>query len=105
MNPLVRDILAWTIPLVVCYFAWPVLRRKRVYMVAAAILCLTPMLVHYKGMGSFITVWPLILSLPAYLMLLPQSLKGLLYMGLPSAVLIGCLAWFWSGRMLRAGGS
>lgn len=101
---LARDVVAWTTPLACCYFAWAILRRRRIYVVIAAVLCLTPVLVSYPGMGSFIMVWPLILSLPAYVMLLPQSLAGLAYMGLPIGTVIGVIAWFLYGRFLSKNG-
>lgn len=99
---LVQDILAWIIPLVVCYFIWPVLRRRRAYIVAAAVLCLTPMWVNYQWMANNLTIWPLVLCLPVYLDLTaPGSLKGLLYMALPGGLVVGTLAWFISGRIVR----
>ena len=67
-------------------------------MVTAAVLCLTPAIVYYKGMGSFITVWPLVLSIPAYVALLPGSLKGVAYMIIPIGSGIGLAAWFLSGK-------
>ncbi|MEM8814283.1 MAG: hypothetical protein AAGE85_00505 [Pseudomonadota bacterium] len=102
---LLRDIAAWTIPLVVCYYMWPLLRRRRAYVVTAAILCFTPMFVHFGWMSSYITIWPLVLSLPAYLNLLPGSLEGLGYMGLPGALVVGTIAWLISRRFVHPGDS
>ena len=95
-----RDVIAWLVPIGICTVAWPQLRRRRGAIVAAAILCLTPALVHYDGMSSFITVWPLVLSIPAYIILLPESLLGVLYMILPIGTFIGICAWFVSGRIV-----
>lgn len=62
------------------------------------------MFVYYEsimGVETFITIWPLVLTLPAYLRPVPGSLEGLLYMGLPSAMAIGTIAWFVSRRFVR----
>ena len=73
----------------------------RAYIVAAAVLCLTPVFVHYPFMSGFFTTWPLILALPALIMLLPRSLELLLFMGVPFGTLIGAVAWFLSGSLVR----
>ena len=93
--------LAWIVPLAVCYFAWPWLRQKRAYIVAAAVLCLTPLFAHYPFMSGFFATLPLILALPASIALLPQSLELLLFMGAPSAILIGGVTWFVAGHLVH----
>jgi hypothetical protein len=101
---LTRDIVAWVLPLLICYLAWPILKRKRAYVVAAAVLCLTPSFVRYEGIGAIFTIWPLVLCIPAYLMGLPQSVWGLVYMVLPAGSFIGLITWY-SSRWIVQGGN
>ncbi len=42
----------WYAPLAACYFTWPILKRRRVYVVAATTLFLTPVL------GNGYAAWP-----------------------------------------------
>ena len=49
--------LGWFAPVAACYFAWPLLRRRRAYVVAAGVLCLTPLL------GYPLVFWPLVIVL------------------------------------------
>ena len=86
--------LCWYAPVVICYFAWPVLRRRRAYIVVAAILCLTPMLDFLPG--NWIGVFPLYYSLPHYIALgmnLQQFFSGFLALALPLATFVGLVAW------------
>ena len=68
-------------------------------MVAAAVLCLTPIWAYYKGIGMPIMLWPLALSLPMYIMLLPVSLEGFFYMILPLGTVVGVSTWLAWGRI------
>ena len=60
-------LIAWVVPLLGCWFAWPILRRRRSYLVTAAVLYLTPMPVYYSFFTTWYFWWPLVLCLPAYL--------------------------------------
>ena len=93
--------LCWYAPVVICYFAWPLLRRRRAYVVVAAILCLTPMLDRLPVTG--IGVFPLIYSIPHYLFLVitdedlqisvSRLVFGFLSLALPLATFVGLVAW------------
>lgn len=98
---LARDIAAWLLPLLVCCLAWPLIRRRRAYVVSAAVLSLTPLFVFYEGMGAFVVVWPLILCIPAYLTLASGSIWGLTCMALPIGLMIGLAAWHLSRWVVR----
>jgi len=94
----------WAVPLLYCYYAWPVLERRRWRVVAAAILCLTP---QFAVMPFTMTlaVWPLVLCLPFFLSTgikfgSPAGLFILYYMTIPAAITIGPLAWWLAGRLV-----
>jgi len=84
------------------YFAWPILKQRRSYVVAAAILCFAPSVVDR---AYPIAVWPLILCLPSHLQSVELSLDFLcrfvnLYLFLlPMASVVGMIAWWLYGRL------
>ena len=108
-----KQVLVWYAPVILCYLAWPILIRRRVYVVTAAVLCLTPVLTGYDFLGRFPTysrlpdwfgpIVPLVVSLPETVMLLPGSLKGLAYMALPLGVFVGVVAWLLTRRFVTPG--
>ena len=116
LDGVVWQILTWYVPAALCYVAWPVIRRKRAYIVVAAVLCLTPSFASYE----FLDQWPehfgyadwlapvtaLVAGVPSVLMRLPGSLASLAFMTLPAGVVVGISAWLLSPRLmaLRGGG-
>lgn len=86
--------VAWYAPVVVCYFAWPILRRRRAYLVAAAILCLTPNFI------DLFAIWPLVLTIPKYVLLLPESLEIIFDLTLPIGAFVGVMAWLLAMRFV-----
>ena len=93
-------LIAWVVPLLGCWFAWPILRRRRSYLVTAAVLCLTPMPVYYSFFTTWYFWWPLILCLPAYLSSW-EALQVLFHIGAPYGALMGLLALFLSRFLVR----
>ena len=94
-------VFAWLIPLVVCFLIWPVLRRRRGAMVAAAVLCLTPIWVAYISIDMPIAIGPLALSLPANYTLLFEGLEGFFRMILPFGIVVGFSIWLVWARVWR----
>lgn len=95
----VIDNLYWYIPVVVAYFAWPLLRKRRAYVVLTAILFLTPMLGLapmpdlVPGTKTF-GLWPLAFAIPTYFgMGLKDFLLNVIPLALPFATLVGLVAW------------
>lgn len=101
---------ACLIPLLSCMLAWPILRRRRVYVVAAAVLCLTPLWTSYGPGWGWGRILPLVLALPGYVIYLGAPWELFVYMVLPVGVPIGVVTWLLCRRFLpppnpRGGGS
>ena len=109
----VAQVALWYAPIVICYLAWPLLAKRRAYVVTAAVLFLTPVFVDY----SFVEGWPayfdyvdwlrptapLAVSIPEQIARFPENLPVILYMGLPLGALVGIGAWLLARRFVRPG--
>ena len=100
---IVLNITSWAISLLYACLIWPIIQRKRSYMVTISVLCLTPVPVKYsvKICRSWIHHWPLLMGLPEIIISLPESLEDLLYVNLPIGTGIGILAYWLSGFLVR----
>ena len=102
----VIDNLYWYIPVVATYFAWPLLRRRRAYVVVAAIIFLTPML----GLAplpdlvpgtKYFGLLPLTFAIPTYLgMGFEDFFSSVLPLSLPFAAFVGLAAWLLARQFL-----
>ncbi len=93
----------WYAPLAACYFAWPILKRRRVYVVAAATLFLTPVL------GNRYSAWPVFAGV---LQIVPLSAadtaaiaRYLLLACLPISAVYAVAAWLMARRFIPPAGS
>ena len=90
--------IPWLAILLVCTHAWPALRRKRIRVVAAAVLCITPLTTMYPWLDDhFLTVWPLILAYPSSIYYPSGGTVSpwlpLFYMALTFGAPIGFITW------------
>ena len=92
-----------TMSLLYACLVWPIIQRRRSYMIAIAILCLTPVSIGYFSdiCRSWVSHWPLLMSLPVVIVSLPESLDDLLYVSLPIGTGIGILAYWLSGFLVK----
>ncbi len=115
IEAIVKQVLVWYLPLVCCYFSWPLIRRRRPYLIALAVLCLTPVFDCYPLLDSwpkyphyadwFRPIAPLIIGLPGTVLQLPDGLMQFAYMSLPAGVVVGVLAWRLADQFLAPGAS
>ncbi len=91
-------LLLWYPPLVLSYLAWPVLKRRRAYAVAAAVLCLTP---AFAGNFEF---WPLVVALPWYATEDLENFRFVAYWNIPCAAFVGVMSWMLVRRYVPASG-
>ena len=88
--------LPWLVPLLICGHIWPFLRRKRHYVVTAAILCLTPIFA-FPGLTRGFILWPLILGLLSWTLRKIDGpvwfLEGLLLSPVQTGIPIGFIVW------------
>ena len=99
---LLRFLIAWFVPAAAFLSLWRLLAKRQALFIVVAVLCFTPMFVSYPGMG-YVDIFPLAIALPAYIMGMPESLKGILYMGVPGAAVVALLAWLLLRRTVRRG--
>ncbi len=78
--------LGWFAPVAACYFAWPILKRRRAYAVAAGVLCLTPLI------GYPIVVWPLVIVI-VQLMTFLSAPETVFVVCLPAAACATPIVW------------
>ncbi len=111
LQNVLAQVLLWYAPIMICYFAWPLLAKRRAYVVTAAVLFLTPVFVDY----GFLERWPayfdyadwlrpiapLAVSLPEKFAQFPESLPVLLYMALPLGAFTGIVAWLLARRFVK----
>lgn len=94
MYYLAIDLIAWAVTLAAFCLAWPLLKRRRIYVVVAVVLCLTPGFAYYPIVG-WERAWPLVLCLPYYFM----GLNYLPTAWLATAMPIGVMTWLFLGRL------
>ena len=102
----VIDNLYWYVPVVAAYIVWPLLRKRRAYVVLAAILFLTPMLGLapmpdlVPGTKNF-GLWPLAFAIPTYFgMGFEDFLSNVLPLTLPFATFVGLVAWLMARQFM-----
>ena len=100
---LLRFLIAWFVPAAAFLSLWRLLARRQALFIVVAVLCFTPMFVSYPGMG-YVDIFPLVIALPAYIVGIPESLKGILSMGVPGGAVVALLAWLVLRRIEGRGG-
>ena len=109
------QVLLWYAPVLIGLIFWPLLRRRRAYVVVAAVLCLTPVLVDFGFLEEFPArrgfpdwygpIAPLLVALPEKVLQWPDSFPVILYMVLPAGAFVAVIAWFLARRFVPAASS
>ncbi len=115
IGAVIGQIVIWYVPIVICYFAWPILCRRREYVVAAAVLLLTPVFVDYGFLEHWPSYYPyadwlrpiapMAVSLPQIINQFPGSATILVFMALPLSAFVGLFAWLLVRRYVIPGAS
>jgi len=94
---MVDEYIVWTIAIVSFLALLPILRKSRLRFVSAGVLLLTPCAVYYSGTG-FLSIWPLVLSIPAYFGFAEREggFEFLIYYMLLPAIISGLIFWYLS---------
>lgn len=84
--------IAWTLSALIFFALKPVWIKKRRYFITAGILFFTPSVIYYPGITGYYSAWPLIGSLPGYLIVWYEKDLWLFYV-LPPVLVTGLIFW------------
>ena len=90
----------WYVPLAACYFAWPILKQRRVYVVAAATLFLAP------AIGTRFAAWPAFASVfQMFALSFENKMQFFRMYCLPTSSVYALAAWLIARRYIPPSGS
>lgn len=90
----------WYAPLAACYFAWPILKRRRAYVVAAATLFLTP------ALSARFATWPVFAAVfQMFALSYENKAQFFLMYCLPISAVYAVAAWLIARRFIPPAGS
>lgn len=90
----------WYAPLAACYFAWPILKRRRAYVVAAATLFLTP------ALSARFATWPVFAAVfQMFALSFENKAQFFLMYCLPISAVYAVAAWLIARRFIPPAGS
>ena len=97
---LAMTFIVWSVPLIVFYFALPLLERRRIYIAMALALCLTPSFGHFQSI-DFLGSWPIVIGFPYTYFEWGHFPTNWLLFTLLAGVPIGVMIWLFLRRLER----
>lgn len=79
----------WLVTTTIFFLLLPVWIKKRSYFIIAGILFFTPTFIFYESLTNYLAIWPLISSIPGYLMMMPDSWLLFVTYVIPAAFAVG----------------